>query len=160
MILQRFIWLVLILVWLIPQSGMTQISQGGEPMNTGLLKSSRKPVIDLPAFNKFMLAENEVDNELENSKLKPFRFAYPFEVNFTPENSGEWLQGENGYAVWKITIRSAGAKSLNIIFEEFNLSETARLFLYNEQENHFLGAFTSFNNKSSGKFAVSPVFRR
>jgi hypothetical protein len=126
-------------------------------MNTGLLKSSRKPVIDLPAFNKFMLAENEVDNELENSKLKPFRFAYPFEVNFTPENSGEWLQGENGYAVWKITIRSAGAKSLNIIFEEFNLSETARLFLYNEQENHFLGAFTSFNNKSSGKFAVSPV---
>jgi lysyl endopeptidase len=157
MIFQRIIWLVFVLVGLISLTGKSQISQGGEPMKTGLLKSSRKPVVEMPALNMFMIAENESDDQLRENELKPFRFAYPFEVNFTPENSGEWLHGENGFAVWKITIRSAGAKSLNIIFDEFKLSETARLFLYSEKENHFLGAFTSFNNKSSGKFAVSPV---
>jgi hypothetical protein len=157
MIVQRFIWLVLILVWFVPQTGNTQISQGGEPMKTGLLKSSRKAVVDMPPFNQFVSTENEEENQSPANKLKPFRFAYPFEVNFTPENSGEWLQGENGYAVWKITIRSKAAKSLNIIFDDFNLSENARIFLYSEKENHILGAFTSFNNKSSGKFAVSPV---
>ncbi len=157
MIYKRIIWLFLIFVWFFSLGGKGQISQGGEPMKTGLLKSSGKPVVELPAWNKLMIAENNAETQLLENKLKPFRFAYPFEVNFTPENSGEWLQGENGFVVWKITIRSAGAKSLNIIFDEFNLSETARLFLYNEKENHVLGAFTSFNNKSSGKFAVSPV---
>jgi hypothetical protein len=152
----RFLWLIVAVVFLIPEIGEAQISQGGEPMKTGELKSSRKAVIEMPSVDKFLSAEND-DNQTSPNKLKPFRFAYPFEVNLTPENSGEWLQGENGYAVWKITIRSAGAKSLNIIFDEFILSETARIFLYSDKENHILGAFTSFNNKSSGKFAVSPV---
>lgn len=157
MVFQRIISLILILVWFIPGTGKSQISQGGEPMRTGLLKSSRKPVVELPPLEKLMFSAVEPDDQLHDLKLKPFRFAYPFEVNFSPANSGEWLQGENGYAVWKITIRSQGAKSLNIIFDDFELSETARLFLYNEKENHVLGAFTSLNNKSSGKFAVSPV---
>lgn len=154
---KHFIWLFFVLFWIVPQTVKSQVSQGGEPMKTGLLKSSRKPVVEMPPLNKFMITENETEDQSSEKKLKPFRFAYPFEVNFTPENSGEWLQGEDGYAVWKITIRSAGAKSINIIFDEFELSEKARLFLFSEEENHILGAFTSFNNKSSGKFAVSPV---
>jgi len=157
MIFKRTVWLILIFICFFSFGGTGQISQGGDPMKTGLLKSSRSPVVEMPPLNKFMITENNADDQLPENKLKPFRFAYPFEVNITPENSGEWLQGENGFAVWKITIRSAGAKSLNIIFDEFNLSETARLFLYSEKENHILGAFTSFNNKLSGMFAVSPV---
>lgn len=157
MVFYRFLWLIIAVVILIPEIGEAQISQGGVPMKAGELKSSRKGVIEMPSLDKFLSVENDADNLFSPNKLKPFRFAYPFEVNLTPENSGEWLQGENGYAVWKITIRSAGAKSLNIIFDEFNLSETARIFLYSEKENHILGAFTSFNNKLSGKFAVSPV---
>jgi lysyl endopeptidase len=79
------------------------------------------------------------------------------EVNLSPENSGEWFEGENGYRVWKITIRSLGAFSLNLIFDEFELPANARLFLYNEKENHQLGAFTQNNNVKSRKFAVAPV---
>jgi lysyl endopeptidase len=157
MIFQRIIWLVFVLVGLISLTGKSQISQGGEPMKTGLLKSSRKPVVEMPALNMFMIAENESDDQLRENKLKPFRFAYPFEVNFTPENSGEWLHGENGYYIWKVTIRSAGAKSINLIFDEFKLSENARLFLFSEKRKSFFGRFYQCNNKSSGKFAVSPV---
>jgi hypothetical protein len=153
----RLLWLILVMALVFPEIGEAQISQGGEPMKTSKLKSSLKAVIEMPPLKSVMTGDYGPENLSTGNKLKPFRFAYPFEVNFTPENSGEWLQGENGYTVWKITIRSAGAKSLNIIFDEFNLSEAARLFLYNEKENHILGAFTSFNNKSSGKFAVSPV---
>lgn len=157
MILKQYFWLFFAVVLLIPQIGKSQISQGGVPMKTGILKSSRGRIVEMPSVNNFSLAENEEDNQSTETKLKPFRFAYPFEVNLTPENSGEWLQGENGYAVWKVTIRSAGAKSINLIFEEFNLPSNARLFLFSETENHILGAFTDVNNKSSGKFAVSPV---
>ena len=153
----RFLWLIVAAVLLIHKYGGAQISQGGEPMKTGELKSARKALIEMPSIDKFLLTGNDAEDKPPVNKLKPFRFAYPFGVNFTPENSGEWLQGENGYLVWKLTIRSQGALSLNLIFEEFNLPANTRVFLYNEKENHVLGAFTNINNQSSGKFAVSPV---
>ncbi|HSO88081.1 MAG TPA: T9SS type A sorting domain-containing protein, partial [Draconibacterium sp.] len=126
-------------------------------MKTIALKSSRIKVVEMPPFSNFSITEKEDETNESAIKLKPFRFAHPFEVNLTPENSGEWLQGENGYLVWKLTIRSAGAKSINLIFDEFYLPANTRVFLYNEKENHVLGAFTNINNQSSGKFAVSPV---
>ena len=157
MILKQYFWVFLAIVLLIPEVGKAQISEGGLPMKAGVLKSSRSRIVEMPSISNFLSVENDGDNQPSENKLKPFRFAHPFEVNLTPENSGEWLQGENGYYIWKITIRSAGAKSINLIFEEFNLPPNARLFLFSESENHILGAFTSANNKSSGKFAVSPV---
>ena len=116
MILKQYFWLFFAVVLLIPEIGKSQISQGGVPMKTGILKSTRGRIVEMPSVNNFLLVENEEDNQSSETKLKPFRFAYPFEVNLTPENSGEWLQGENGFAVWKVTIRSAGAKSINLIF--------------------------------------------
>jgi len=157
MIFHRCLWLFLFVVVLMPEIGHAQISQGGEPMKTGLLKSSGSRVVEMPPIQNFLSVEDEMDSEKSDGLLKPFRFAYPFEVDLTPDNSGEWLQGENGFYIWKLNIHSAGAKSLNLIFDEFCLPENARLFIYSETENHILGAFTSFNNKASGKFAVSPV---
>ena len=157
MIFNRFLWLFLIVILLIPKISVAQISQGGVPMKTTVLKSSHKKVVEMPPIGNFISIENELNTTSSGNMLKPFRFAYPFEVNLTPENSGEWLQGENGYNIWKVTIHSTGAKSLNVIFEEFELPESARLFIYSESENYVLGAFTSFNNNSSAKFAVSPV---
>ena len=157
MILKRYFWFFLAFVLLIPEIGKTQISQGGVPMKPGVLKSSRSRIVEMPSVNNFLSIENDEDKQSSENKLKPFRFAHPFEVNLTTENSGEWLQGENGYYIWKVTIRSAGAKSINLIFEDFNLEKNERLFIYSETDNYILGAFTNFNNQSSGKFAVSPV---
>lgn len=157
MILYRFFRLLLLIVLIIPEIGNAQISQGGTPMKTYGLKSSRRKVIEMPPVNNFALIESDAEIQEPGNKLKPFRFAYPIEVNLTTDNSGEWLQGEIGFQVWKLTIRSAGAKSINLIFEEFNIPENSRLFIYSESDNYLLGAFTSVNNNTSGKFAVSPV---
>lgn len=157
MIFNRFIWLFTAGFLLFYIDSMSQISQGGTPMQTVELKSSHNLVVEMPPFDKFLVAEIETENPAFENQLKPFQFAYPFEVNLTPENSGQWLQGENGFLVWKLTIRSVGAKSLNLIFEDFELQERERLFIYNMKENHILGAFTSINNLPHKKFAVLPV---
>ena len=157
MIFHRFYLLLIAAILLIPGIGKSQISQGGEPMKTGNLKSSRNRVVVMPPIKNLLSVEKETNTSQTGSMLKPFQFAYPFEVNLTPDNSGEWLQGENGYDIWKLTIRSAGAKSINLVFDDFKLPENARLFIYSETDNYILGAFTSVNNKSSGKFAISPV---
>ncbi len=149
-----FWWIVVGLFFLVFK-GTAQVSQGGKPLQVFGLKSSVNSVIEMPAFNKAMIADNANETDSDEGLLKPFRFAYPFEVYLTPENSGEWSLAANGWQVWKVSIHSKGAKSLNLIFDKFKLPDNARLFVYNE--DNILGAFTSNNNKSSGKFAVSPV---
>ncbi len=153
----RFLILISTFGFLIPEICNAQISQGGTPLKTSVLKSSTTRIIEMPSIQKFIKAEVDTDVQESENMLKPFQFAYPFEVNLTPDNSGEWFMGENGFDIWKLTIRSNGAKSLNLIFDEFKIPENSRLFIFNESENHYLGAFTDLNNKPSGKFAVSPV---
>ncbi|HYQ57195.1 MAG TPA: T9SS type A sorting domain-containing protein [Draconibacterium sp.] len=109
-----------------------------------------------------ILPQNEIDaklrsNEASENNLKAFTFAHAFNVDLSPANSGVWYTTNAGYNVWRITISSENAYSLNLIFDDFKLNEKGRLFIYNEQNNHYLGAFTANNNKVSGKFAVSPV---
>jgi hypothetical protein len=134
-----------------------QISQGGFPQEFIHLKSSTIPVVDMPEFNFGRTKNSVVEEQPDSMMLKPFKFAHAFQVSLTPANSGEWFALENGIFCWKLKIRSKGAKSINLIFDHFKLPENTRLFLFNENKSSLLGAFTSANNKVSGKFAVSPV---
>ena len=157
MALKRFLLLMLCLVGLWSNTSNAQISQGGQPMKLGTLKSSRNKVAEMPSIKNFLVERDNSELQESDNLLKPFRFAYPFDVDLSPSNSGEWINAGNGFYVWRLTIRSPEAKSLNLIFDDFNIPENARLFIFSETENHILGAFTKANNKPSGKFAVSPV---
>lgn len=134
-----------------------QISWGGFPKDMVHLKSTAVPVIEMPAFDFELMRKSMKVEHSDENKLKPFKFAHAFEVCLTPGNSGEWFVTDNNIYCWKLKIRSEGAKSINLIFDNFELPDNARLFIFNEKENSVLGAFTSANNKASGKFAVSPV---
>jgi lysyl endopeptidase len=134
-----------------------QISQGGRPIDVPSLKSGKIPQIIMPALNNEVLRNRAFESRKHNLKLKSLNFAHSFDVSISPLNEGYWTYGIKGYDIWRIKIISPGALSLNVIFDNFNLPQGARLFLFNEQLNYQLGAFTSYNNKPFGKFAVSPV---
>ncbi|HCE58085.1 MAG TPA: hypothetical protein DER09_09735 [Prolixibacteraceae bacterium] len=132
-----------------------QISEGGKPMKPRELKSSAGYKVEMPSYLRFFKSsQEEISGE---NKLKSLQFAYPYEVNLTPENSGEWFSGDNGYAIWKLTIRSEDAYSIYLIFNDFELPAHSKLFVYSETEDQLLGAFTAKNNSPSHKFAVAPV---
>lgn len=126
-------------------------------MEVPALKSRGIPQVKMPEVDNKILQQKAFVTGQEELKLKPFQFAHGFDVNISPETSGQWTYNVQGYDVWQIRIVSAGAYSLNLIFDQFRLPYGARLFLYNEKENQYRGAFTSYNNKSTGKFAVAPV---
>jgi lysyl endopeptidase len=134
-----------------------QISGGGWPMEIPRLKSRDIPVVVMPPVDNDELQVMHSTLQPELKQLKAFRFAVGFDVDISPELNGAWFSGLDGFDVWKIRIRSKGAYSISLLFEKFHLPPGARLFLFNENEGHYLGAFTSYNNKTSGKFAVSPV---
>jgi hypothetical protein len=134
-----------------------QISQGGQPMKVPPLKSRGIPEQVMPEVNHFELHQKTLESRQTEPALKPFRFAVGFDVTISPENDGLWTSNLNGYDVWQVKIRSSNAFSISLVFHEFQLPAGARLFVFNEYENHFIGAFTQTNNKSFKKLAVAPV---
>ena len=132
---------------------VSQVSQGGVPLEIPEFKSAGNYTVILPPFRYDNLKNAKIEDE--DTRLKPFRFAFPFEGNYSTRNSGAWFSADNGMACWRLKIISTGAKSLNLIFSDFAIPKGARLFVYNE--HRILGAFTDYNNKKSGKFAIAPI---
>ncbi len=103
------------------------------------------------------LVYDGLKNSEEYHKGRALQFAHQFNVNYTPENSGNWFTLKDGTRVWKLKISSPGAYSINLIFDRYVLPEGASLIIYNADESDVIGAFTSLNNKASGLLATSPV---
>lgn len=131
-----------------------QISHGGFPLPEQLQGSSLRYGIskeweEMPAFSMDLL-------EKESSTPKGgIRFAYGFEVNLTPDNSGSITYLPDGTKVWRVRIHSENALSLNLIFDKYHLADGAQLFIYTPDKHQILGAFTSENNHDSGILATA-----
>lgn len=134
-----------------------QISQGGTPRSFKFMQKSASTIpaermteVDVPA----LLIEDSLEME---QKDVPMRFGYPFDVDYSLYNSGVWTTLPDGSRIWQLQIEAPGAKSINLLFDEFYLPEGAELFIYNVDHSMVIGAFTSENNKPTGEFATQPV---
>jgi len=128
--------------------GMAQVQQMGTPL-------SWKEKVGMP---KEAIAMNPVDNSAElnnemarraNSFEKDLRFGKELEVNinFMTEASTKVLP--DGKVLRQLKINSPGALSLNLIFNQFQLSKNAILYLSDDEQKEFIGAHTSLNNNSN-----------
>jgi hypothetical protein len=131
-----------------------QISSGGNPHAYDIYYPKSK-VVKMPVLQEEEL--KSIEEYRPSDKNAPFQFAYPFGVDLNPSNSGKWSILQDGSRIWKLMISSEGAYSLNLIFDKFEIKEGAEVFIYDPQENHVLGAFTSKNIKTSGILAVQPL---
>ena len=112
--------------------------------------------IVLPSFDieQFLI---EDENELRSSDVKPYRFANPILVDLNMDNSGAWNQLNDGSLIWMLEIESTNAFSLNVIYDTFDIPDGAEFFVYSENREMVLGAFTSSNHKPHGGFSTAPV---
>jgi hypothetical protein len=135
---------------------MAQVSQGGYPLAVEELKSAfsskNGKMVRMHSFD----IQQEILKSAALSSEKSIRFAHGFQVDLTPENSGEWFYVQD-YRVWKLTIHSDSALSLGVIFKNYRIPDNARLYVYNQNKETVLGAFTSINNKPYKRFAIHPV---
>jgi len=146
----------LLLLFLYQGMVQGQISQGGMPIQIQKLKSIQSDdLIVLPALDNEKLRKAST-LEHEQSMLKSFHFAQPFDTIMNPKNSGKWYS-DGEVMVWQLRIRSVGAYSLNVIFGRFNLPENARLFLIGTKSGEIKGAYTSANNSESHVLAIEPL---
>jgi hypothetical protein len=100
-----------------------------------------------------MIKEDE--KALEGAK--PFRYGKMHQVDINPENAGAWQQLDDGTKVWRMQIRSANAYAVGLFFNDFQLNEGVRFYIYSPDREEVKGAFTAKNNKKSGVLSVLPL---
>lgn len=111
------------------------------------LKKTKAPVI-MPAFD--MQAVIDEDVILDAKEDKSYRFAKKFTVDLDLFNAGEWTVLRNGDRIWRLNIKSPGAKTMNFIFNRYDLPAGAELFLYNNDRSDKIGPYTNKENQEDG----------
>lgn len=103
-----------------------------------------------------------MEDKIDMEKGRPPRFGLKTETDFNTNNSGLWNNLENGDKIWRLLIKSPGAKSINLLYDRFHLPPGAKLHIYNSNMTHIIGGFTEANNKgtieSPGMFATGLVY--
>jgi len=145
----------LIAFFLSALSVSAQISHGGHPHFKSSVNKMKFKTVVMPEINIQKVKSERVDGKV--SRLKHARFAHEFILANTPDNSGTWTVLNTGQRIWTLAISSPGAYSLNLVFEKFRLPTGGKLFIYNDDSDRVLGAYTEKNNKASGRFAIEPL---
>jgi len=125
-----------------------QITNEGNPLSWDLnLTTEGISIKSLPEFDMNKVkAEDLINDEKPDS---PWRFGYNHSVDFGLQD-GTWTELDNGDRVWRLLVSSPGALSLNFIFDDFYIPEGGKLYLYSDDREDLLGAYTSTQNQESG----------
>lgn len=132
-----------------------QISHGGTPHDWARKEfyALEKEVLPKPDINS-LKAEDEFNDGLSGI---PYRFGANIAVDFDIFNSGEWTELENGDAVWRLMLESKGAKSLNFVFDVYDLPEGGKVFVFTPDKRKLLGSFTNENTSKTGSLGVGLI---
>ncbi|MBT5078536.1 MAG: trypsin-like peptidase domain-containing protein, partial [Candidatus Marinimicrobia bacterium] len=130
-----------------------QVSQGGSPRIFSMSVPPQIEMVDLPTIDHQSFLTRDANSV---SKDEPYSFGESQSVNFNMADHGEWTETVDG-KIWKLTLRSMGAYSLNLIYNIYNIPPGAELYLFDENRSTILGAFTDFNHKPHGGFSTAPT---
>lgn len=131
-----------------------QMSAGGTPISFGQnFKQSTAaaitlPTVKLPAVDAARLKKNVSQGN---------RFAAAIPVSFDLNNSGTWVDLANGDRLWRLKLNSPGALSLRVFFKDFDIPRGSKLYVYDEDKQRILGAFTQANKPTSGRLGTDII---
>ena len=138
-----------ILVLVLATPGLAKMYQ--EPRSFSMKDKSQEQVQRkvLPKVdNERLLAEDQARGK-DPQRPGPLRFAVAVDVAFTLDNSGTWQTMDDG-RVWRLRIHSPGAKSHNLGITRFDMPEGAKLWIYDPDQKHVEGPYTSRNRSRRG----------
>jgi lysyl endopeptidase len=128
-------------------SSFAQLSEGGTPYaftHTSVQTKTtlQKEVLFQPDLT--VLSAQDAINDV--AKDSPYRVGINIPVNYNTNNSGNWETTADGGSLWRLRVESPDAHALSLYFHNFFLPTGSKVFVYNEGENHVIGAFTDASN--------------
>ena len=131
-----------------------QVEFPGEPLGINRHLKAASVIYTLPPPDPLEIDALTDPGHDRISKALPF--ALKRYVNLSPEIHGSWSQ-EEGMRVWRVHLISPEAYSLGAVFGSYRLEPGVKLFVYDPEMLRTKGAFTSGNNKSSGRLSIGHV---
>lgn len=119
----------------------------GEPTSWSNKYNSVKEFHTMPAVDVAEQLEIDAINKA-NGFDKMMRFGYDHIVDVDILDNGTVQFNPKGDKITMYAINCPEALSINVIFNEFELSENATLFAYDADRNQVIGAHTAANNNS------------
>ncbi|MBW6499414.1 MAG: T9SS type A sorting domain-containing protein [Bacteroidales bacterium] len=150
-----FLVLLTLLIYGIP-SAFAQISQGGLPL-------SSQHNLDGAGVPQLTLELSPAQQAEKNSSLGVYEpglalFAgWAVKTALNPASSGKWEVVNGNIHLWRQQIHVPGALGVGLNFDAFELSEGARLFVYNPDKSVVLGAFDHHNNNEFQIFSTQVI---
>lgn len=129
-----------------------QISSGGVPASDWGRLSGDLPRTTLTAPN---VEAYRAEDALRSGG--PLRYGAIQPVSLGLDDGGVWDATADGTQVWRGVVRSPGALSLSVEFDEFDLVPGAQVFIYDPARRQMLGAYTDFNNQPNRQLLVEPL---
>jgi len=132
-----------------------QISYGGKPLafdNPDRLHDISTVEV-APENLEALRAEDAINDQYKDI---PYRFGANMAVDLGLEE-GVWQEFDDGSRAWRLGVSSPGAVSINFNFSTFQVPEGAKVFVYDADRTHFIGAFTHQNMKPHGGLGVSLI---
>lgn len=150
----KFKILLLFIIFSIPS--FAQIRVSGRPFGLkNAVNFQSIPEVNIQKLNtEILLQEDEI--ELQNG-IKTWRFGSELPISFNSVNDGLWQLLPSGEKMWQLKINCANATSLNFIFNQFQIPEGGRFYVYSPDGSLIEGAFTSQNHNPDGNFATMPI---
>lgn len=124
-------------------NGYAQVSELGAPVSFEIDQRNLNETspFELAEPNKARLIH---DDAINDALGRAFRVGQLIQVNLNPQNSGTWTTLSDGSKVWQLQIRAENALALGLYFsEEVVLPVGGKLYAFNQNKKHVLGAFTS-----------------
>jgi hypothetical protein len=133
----------------------TTFFQNGNALNQIKHSAEKYKVSKIKQFPPFDV-QKFIDEDKQNRGLDiPFRFGKGFDTNITLSD-GEWQPLENG-RLWLMEFQSKGAYSINFVFDNFYLPDSAELYITNKRGTMLYGPVTYKQNTKNGYFLTDLI---
>lgn len=94
--------------------------------------------------------------QTENMGL-PLAVGIVIDAHYNVNNAGVWRTLPDGQRIWQLTLHAENAVATMLYYSAFYIPEGGKLFIYNREKTHLLGAYTTLTNPSGRRFATEFV---
>jgi len=131
-----------------------QISYGGEPAGFRLNDRNAIPVIQIKAPE---ISEIRTEDDAVEKQGLPRRVGISIETDIDLLRDGETEVLHDGTRIWRLAVACEDALALGLYYDNFTMVQGSRFFVYGENREQVLGAYTLYNNMPGGLFATELI---
>ena len=136
-----------------------QIAEGGTPASFACKEELqlRSTKIPFTAPINFDVAALKAEDKMAEEAGVLLRTSVIIPADLNMDNAGEWSVLPDGLNVWRLTIKAPDAIATMLYYDRFFIPDGGKLFIYNANRTHLLGAYTSKTNPDDRRFATEFV---